>query len=285
MEQECKYIKELKKQQKKTMIILIIFFAVILILYKIVHWNSILELFKDNNGDFSNEILWTAVGAIGGIIAFLGVVITIICTEKTRIKQNKYDYIKSQKELELSQFKTEVKHQLDILNPMNAIEISMNTLNDDNYRDISTQLDIYACKVKAIPWNIHWYYDNNIIYRMSKYKEFMEIVSKDIEQITQIINNYTSYIVNWFLNKNIYRNLRDLEKCTALEPNEKKQLEQLKLIYEDINKQNESIKVFLNYKMELVKLSNERMPILENKAKEMIEERNNFIKEELNNIK
>lgn len=285
MEQECKYIKELKEQQKMTRIILITICVVLLILYKIVPWNYISELFKDNNGNFSNEILWTAIGAIGGIIAFLGVIITIVCTEKSRIRQNNYDYIKNQKELELSQFKKEVKHQLDILNPTNAIEISMKALNDDNYREISTQLNLYACKIKAVLWNIHWYYDDSIINKMNKYKEFMDIATKDIEQITQIINSYTTYIVNWFLNKSIYRTLRDLEKCTQLEPNEKKQLEQLKLIYEDTNKQNESINVLLNYKMELVKLSNERMPILENKAKEMIEERNNYIKDELRNIK
>ena len=47
------------------------------------------------------------------------------------------------------------------------------------------------------------------------------------------------------------------------------------------NKQEEFVKTILNYKMELVELSNNRMPILERKAKDMIEERDNFIKNEL----
>ena len=82
-----------------TRIILIAICVFLLILYKIVPWNYISELFKDNNGNFSNEVLWTA---IGGIIAFLGVIITIICTEKSRIRQNNYDYIRNHKELELN---------------------------------------------------------------------------------------------------------------------------------------------------------------------------------------
>lgn len=41
------------------------------------------------------------------------------------------------------------------------------------------------------------------------------------------------------------------------------------------------MKTILSYKMELVELSNNRMPILERKAKDMIEERDNFIKNEL----
>ena len=47
------------------------------------------------------------------------------------------------------------------------------------------------------------------------------------------------------------------------------------------NKQEEFVKTILSYKMELVELSNNRMPILERKAKDMIEERDNFIKNEL----
>lgn len=284
MEQECKYIKEIKEQQKKNKLILFAIAIAVILFYKIP-WNLLSELFKNTEGKFCNEILWTALGAIGGIISFWGVIMTIIYTEKSRTKQNSYDYIKNQKELELNQLKAEVKKQLDILNPTNAIEISMKTIDDDNYREISTQLNLYACKARAVLRNIYWYYDVRNISKMIKYKEFVEIATKDIAQISEIINNYTSHINNWFINKSIYRSLRNLEKCTQLEPKEKEELEKLKLIYEDVKKQNEAIDTILQYKIELIKISNERMPILENKAKEMIDERNKAIRDELNCLK
>lgn len=211
MKQECKYIEELKRQQKIMTGILIVI-CIIFLLDKIVPWNFILGLFKDNNGNFSNDILWNAIGAIGGIVAFFGVIITIICTENSRIKQNKYDYIKNQKELEFSQFKSEVKHQLEILNPTNAVEISLNILNEYNYRDICIQLSLYLCRIRRVLWNINWFYDNNVINDTKKYREFVDIACIEIEKITQIINSYTDCVNNWFLNRKIYLNLKEIEK-------------------------------------------------------------------------
>lgn len=281
MKQECKYIEELKRQQK-IMIGILIVICIIFLLDKIVPWNFILGLFKDNNGNFSNDILWNAIGAIGGIAAFFGVIITIICTEDSRIKQNKYDYIKNQKELEFSQFKSEVKHQLEILNPTNAVEISLNILNEYNYRDICIQLSLYLCRIRRVLWNINWFYDNNVINDTKKYREFVDIACIEIEKITQIINSYTDCVNNWFLNRKIYLNLiKEIEKNNALKQDEKEQLDKLRPKYESENKQEEFVKTILSYKMELVELSNNRMPILERKAKDMIEERDNFIKNEL----
>ncbi len=86
---------------------------------------------------------------------------------------------------------------------------------------------------------------------------------------------------NWFLNRKIYLNLKEIEKNNALKQDEKEQLDKLRPKYESENKQEEFVKTILSYKMELVELSNNRMPILERKAKDMIEERDNFIKNEL----
>lgn len=61
-----------------------------------VPWNIISNLFKDNEGNFSNEILWTGIGAIGSILALMGIIITIRYTENSRIKQNEYEYKKQQ---------------------------------------------------------------------------------------------------------------------------------------------------------------------------------------------
>ena len=87
------------------------------------------------------------------------------------------------------------------------------------------------------------------------------------------------------MNRKIYLNLKEIEKNNALKQDEKEQLDKLRPKYESENKQEEFVKTILSYKMELVELSNNRMPILERKAKDMIEERDNFIKNELKNIK
>lgn len=83
------------------------------------------------------------------------------------------------------------------------------------------------------------------------------------------------------MNRKIYLNLKEIEKNNALKQDEKEQLDKLRPKYESENKQEEFVKTILSYKMELVELSNNRMPILERKAKDMIEERDNFIKNEL----
>ena len=75
--------------------------------------------------------------------------------------------------------------------------------------------------------------------------------------------------------------IKEIEKNNALKQDEKEQLDKLRPKYESENKQEEFVKTILSYKMELVELSNNRMPILERKAKDMIEERDNFIKNEL----
>ena len=89
------------------------------------------------------------------------------------------------------------------------------------------------------------------------------------------------FYVNWYFFIKIYLNLKEIEKNNALKQDEKEQLDKLRPKYESENKQEEFVKTILNYKMELVELSNNRMPILERKAKDMIEERDNFIKNEL----
>ena len=72
--------------------------------------------------------------------------------------------------------------------------------------------------------------------------------------------------------------------CGQLKAEEKEEYNKVKLIYEDPRKSNEAINIIGNYKMELIKISNEKMPIIEAKAKEIIEERNLIIKKELNSL-
>lgn len=285
MEKECIYIKELKqknKYYKKIILTIIIIIAIIALLT--IHWDRLKYIFYNYNGNFSNDILWTSIGAIGSILAFVGVILTILYTEKARFKQNEYEYYKRQKEEEEIEFKKELKKQIHILNPINAVEITMKNLDDSNYIEITNLLNAYICKIKAVPRNIHWYYNEANINKAIKYNEFNRLLVEEVEHISNIINKYTTYIINWFSNKSIYRSLRNLELCGQLKAEEKEEYNKVKLIYEDPRKSNEAINIIGNYKMELIKISNEKMPIIEAKAKEIIEERNLIIKKELNSL-
>lgn len=286
MKKECEYVKEIKKKLKLYGVILIILICIVGIemIYKIP-WNLLIELFKNDNGNFSNEVLWTSIGSVGSILAFIGVIITIKCSEKTRFKQNQYEYYKNQKEEEELEFEREVKKQLDILNPINAIEIMTTVLNDNNYNEINNLLTIYICKIKRCYINIHWYNNNLNINGMKKYNEFGNLLCKKTDQISKIITCYTSYVTNWYLKNSIYKDLKKIDSQKALENDEKKEYETLKSIYDNPQKSQELIDTIGKYTMELVEISNNEMFILQTKAKEMIQERRDLIKEELENIR
>lgn len=279
MDKECKFIKSIRKRQNIQMLVLI----TLIIYLGVIHipWKSVPKLFQDIDGTFSNEILWTGISAIGGILAFIGVIITIFYTEGARTKQNEYEYYKRQREEIESEFRKEVKKQIDMLNPINAIEVMITNVNDNTYMEISKVLNTYICKIKSVYWNINWYYKESDLSKMIKYNEFIVLLEKEINKISSIVNNFNSYTINWFTNKSIYRNLRNLDACKQLTDEEKKEYDKLRTIYESEKKQKDAIDCMLQYQMQLVKINNEEMSILVFKAKEMINEREQMIKEEL----
>lgn len=92
MENKCKYIIELESKNKRFKLEFLLFLILIFIIK--IYWNKINGIFYNDNGVFSNEIVWTAIGSIGSILALIGVILTIRYTEYSRKKQNQYEFMK-----------------------------------------------------------------------------------------------------------------------------------------------------------------------------------------------
>lgn len=93
MQNKCKYISELEKKisnQERCWKILLTSIGIIIII--IIAGILSKDLFLDKEGKFSNELFWSALGAIGSMIAFGGVIYTIWYTENARRLQNAYEY-------------------------------------------------------------------------------------------------------------------------------------------------------------------------------------------------
>ena len=90
MKTECEVIKRQKKNSLNMLKNIIVCLIITIICIYIISVNKDLFILplKNTEGALDNNIIWTAIGAIGGILAFVGVIITIIVTEKSRKKQN-----------------------------------------------------------------------------------------------------------------------------------------------------------------------------------------------------
>lgn len=254
MDKECKFIKQVKKVQKMQLIILIL--IAIYIVCTMVPWNIISNLFKDNEGNFSNEILWTGIGAIGSILALMGIIITIRYTENSRIKQNEYEYKKQQLLEEHVEFKKEVKKQLEILDPIRII-VETNRINDAcNYIDIIEKLNNYSLEIKSIDYKIYWYYNRTLQGNYIELNKFINELNIFIDYIVEKVNEYNKCLSDYYT----------------------------RLKKDDINS-NETINQFVNeignIKNQIVNYRNKNWNIIVETAKTMIEEREKIIKEKL----
>ena len=156
MENKCKYIIELERKNKRFSLgILLLIILIILIFIIKNYWNKISIIFYNDNGVFSNEILWTAIGSIGSILALIGVVLTIKYTEYSRKKQNQYEFMKEKLLQEHYEFKKEVKDQLEILDPTKILTETFKSSNLAEYNKIIENLNEYNLKIKAIDYKIY----------------------------------------------------------------------------------------------------------------------------------
>lgn len=252
MEKECKFIKNIKRKQN--IIITILSVIIIFNVCSIVPWNIISNLYKDNYGNFSNEILWTSIGAIGSILALMGIIITIIYTEYSRKKQNEYEYKKQQLLEEHTEFKKEVKQQLEILDPIAVITETIRINDIYNNVDIREKLNNYILKIKSIDYKIYWYYNRTLQGNYIELSRFINELNIFIDYMTEKINEYNKCLSDFY----------DISKRANANSNE------------DIEKFiNEIGKI----KNQIVNHRNKKWHILVENAKIMIEEREKIIKE------
>lgn len=258
MEKKCKYIKEIERKNKKIkVVILIIIICILASILLAVHWNKLGLMFYNDNGIFSNEIFWSAIGAIGSILALIGVIVTIIYTEYSRRKQNEYEFKKEQLLQEHSEFKEEVKEQLEILDPIRVLESTIKIEDRDNFNEMADELNNYIIKIKSIDYKIYWYYNRTMQGNYIELNNFMNELNIFIKYMTEQINEYNETICSYY--KKIKKdNIASIENALQF-----------------VNETGD-------IKNKIVDYRNDKWHIIVEKAKLMIEEREKVIKEKLN---
>lgn len=255
MENKCKYIIELERKNKRFRLgILLLIILVILIFIIKIYWNKISIIFYNDNGVFSNEILWTAIGSIGSILALIGVVLTIKYTEYSRKKQNQYEFMKEKLLQEHYEFKKEVKDQLEILDPTKILTETFKSSNLAEYDKIIENLNEYNLKIKAIDYKIYWYYNRTIQNNYVELLNFMNELNMFIKFMTREITEYRDCLTDFYNSTNI--SMERLDK---------------------FNKKTFEIR------NDIVEYRNNNWNIIVEKAKKMIEERERVIKGLLHN--
>ena len=189
---------------------------------------------------FGIIIDWNMLATIGG---FIGVIMTIIVTENTRIKQNEYEYKIEKIKEEQNEFKHVLKEKIDLLDFSNIMN-SLVYVDSDNYLEINMIIHEYRAKLLRINYDLLWYYPSGEDYCK---KELILLIDK-ISLMTKIYNEaldeYSKLIFNFNTIK-ILGNYAQMEELGGLSCEMIKEIEEYRKnnkteieIYDEI-KQNQ----------------------------------------------
>lgn len=220
MNEKCKQITELEKKiiekdilSKKIIVIIILVFLLLL------HINKLEPLFLDSNGKFSNEIFWNALSAIGSIIAFLGMIYTILYTEKTRKKQNDYEYKKQQMLDQQGKFNDQVMNTVVEIDPIKFIEIIARA-DVNNFLKIGQELTVYMASLRRVEYQLNWHYKKNEIIT-KKQSDFSKELNNIISLIEQCILDYSTKISPVYCDYIEKNNLLNIQRLRDLNEDER----------------------------------------------------------------
>lgn len=116
------------------------------------------------------------------ILGFVGVIITIRETEKSRIKQNRFEYQKEKINDEQIEFKKMIKEKINFLDFRDRI-IHYYSISEENYYNEFLKLNTYRMQIGQIINDIYWYYDEK------PFKDNKEL-EKFIKQMLELIIKY-----------------------------------------------------------------------------------------------
>jgi hypothetical protein len=277
MEYECQFIKKLKRERKiKKFFIIIV--SILAIVYYLICENveRISKLFYNTHGQFDNSIMWTAISAIGGIIAFIGVIITIVYTEKSRKYQNEFEF-KREKLIETqNEFEKVLRKEVDILDPIRIIE-DVNFLSEKNYEEVNRKLITYNSEITTIDSYIYWFYDENmgsgfpnLVKFINEIDCFRKYVKKEIVAIMNCITN----LININMNNNIIEN-NATNKNEEIISKKIQLLEDNKKLYNEFNVNRTRIID------EIIKYRELNLPKIQELGKKVLNEREQIIKNKL----
>lgn len=278
MEQKCQTLKKLEQEINiiKKMFIGIIVVIIFGFMWYILNHNKF--LFYNVNGRIDMSIVWTAIGSIGSIFAFIGVIVTIKFTENSRIKQNKYEFQKEKMIQEQIEFKKELRTLLDESDPICLIQI-MGKIDKDNLNMSFNFLMEYNTKIKYFETKLYWYYDKTIQGQYMKLSLFIQEFNNFKGFIEQRIKEYEQCIFN-YRQEVIKLNEKELEKMKTMNFT-KSELDNREYI-ENVNIILEKIK---NISIEIVEyINNGKIQNLYELAKDVCIERNNVLANNLLNL-
>ena len=286
MEQKCKFIRQIEKKNKikdiliRTILILCVICGLIMI-----HKQKISQFFINTNGNFDNGILWTGIGSVGGILAFIGVIITIIVTEVSRKRQNEYEYEKQELLEEQFEFKKEIKNKLETLDPIRIFSTEDINIIENNYRKIQDELYRYIIEIKSIDYNVLWFYNRTLVGNYIELNTFLAELKCFIDYITKQTQKYINVLSRFGMINlyNIYERMEILNQLTDKDKedfnNLKQQIPNKEFMYNNVFKEIGEIK------LEIVDYRNNNWSRIVEKTKLVIEERENILKEKLKDIK
>ncbi len=210
------------------------------------------------------------------LLGFIGVIITIIYTEKSRIKQNQYGYKKEKITDDQIEFKHVVKECVDILD-FSKVMVHLFNVSTNNYKNMSFEVNAYRGKVVTIKNDIKWYYENGVIPENSEVEKFFDLLDEYIDYYDERLEKYSNIILKYGKIKVLEENFDMLprEEITKLNPENKT----FKELYEDV------IEEQYNIFSDIVEFRGKNISNLYKQAHLVIEERDNLMKEKLKEIK
>ena len=284
MKKDCELIKRQKKNNLKILKNSVIVLIVIAVCIYIICINKEMFLlpFKNVNGIIDNNIIWSAIGALGGILAFVGVIITIIVTEKSRKKQNEEDYRKEKLLAEQLEFKHVVKSQLDLLDP-SIILTKSSMANNENYAQLQQNVSEYLAQIKIIELNICWYYDKTIMGNYPMLNKFIVSLRTYIDNVNKILIEYNQVLFN-FPKIQIFRLYEQMETTGLMNESRKEEFKEFKKVNQNIEILNQELIIKTNSVInEINRMNNISLANLHEQAKDVVEERNNIIQDKIRN--
>ena len=206
------------------------------------------------------------------LLGFVGVIITIIYTEKSRIKQNQYDYKKEKITDEQIEFGRVVKEKVDLLD-FAQIMIDLFFVDTTSYRNVTFKVDVYKSKLATMQNDIIWYYKDMAIIKNSEIDKFLDLIDGYRVFYTEKLEEYNTVILKYGI-LDFWNNYKGGNVPSEFNIGNKTPRE---FSTELVNMQKE---IF----MKIIEYRNDNMNNLYKKAHLVIEERDNFMKEKLKEI-
>ena len=207
---------------------------------------------------------------IATVLGFFGVILTIKESEKSRIKQNKYDYKKEKITDEQIEFKRVIKEKVDLLDFAQKM-IDLFFVDTSNYRKVTFNVDAYRSKLVTMQNDIRWYYKNNSIVKDSEIDKFLNLIDGYRVFYNKKLEEYNSILLKFGI-LDFWNNYRGGNVPAEFDIGNKTPKE---FSVELVNMQKE---VF----MEILEYRNDNMNNLYKQAHLVIEERDNLMKKQLN---